>query len=60
MNITPEEITTAAVKGVSPQSLGKGRRALGEAEVVKLEKLVGETLERYAYVSFILPLVVYK
>ena len=48
-SVTAEAITTA-VKGVSSRSLGKGRRALGDAEVVKLEKLVGKTLKRYAYV----------
>lgn len=48
-NVTAETITMA-VKDVSSQSLGKGRRALGDAEVLKLEKLVGETLKRYAYV----------
>ena len=38
-----------AVEGVSPRSLGKGRKALGEEEVAKLEALVGETLKRYDY-----------
>jgi len=38
-----------AVEGVSPRSLGKGRQALGEAEVASLEALVGDTLKRYDY-----------
>jgi hypothetical protein len=38
-----------AVEGVSPRSLGKGRKALGEQEVANLEALVGETLKRYDY-----------
>lgn len=44
----PEEIVTA-VKSVSPRSLGKGRKALGEEEVANLESLVGKTLKRYDY-----------
>lgn len=44
----PEKIKEA-VKGVSSSSLGKGRAALGEEEVDRLERLVGETLERYGY-----------
>lgn len=39
-----------AVKSVSSKSLGKGRQALGDAEVVNLERLVGETLQKYGYV----------
>jgi len=39
----------SAVKGVSPRSLGKGRKALGDVEVSKLEALVGDTLKRYGY-----------
>lgn len=46
--VAPGEIARA-VKGVSPQSLGKGRQALGEQEVAKLEALVGDTLKRYDY-----------
>lgn len=38
-----------AVKGVSARSLGKGRKALGDAEVAKLEQLVGDSLKRYGY-----------
>ncbi|MDP4532070.1 sulfotransferase [Marinobacter salarius] len=38
-----------AVEGVSPRSLGKGRKTLGEEEVANLEALVGETLKRYDY-----------
>lgn len=44
----PEKIKEA-VKGVSSSSLGKGRAALGEEEVDRLERLVGDTLERYGY-----------
>jgi len=46
--VEPEKITKA-VEGVSPRSLGKGRKALGEQEVTNLEALVGETLRRYDY-----------
>lgn len=38
-----------AVERVSPRSLGKGRKALGEHEVANLEALVGDTLRRYDY-----------
>jgi len=44
----PEKVAQA-VEGVSPRSLGKGRKALGEREVANLEGLVGETLKRYGY-----------
>ena len=46
--VEPEKIAKA-VEGVSPRSLGKGRKALGEQEVANLEALVGETLKRYDY-----------
>ncbi|MDC8456129.1 sulfotransferase family protein [Marinobacter sp. DS40M6] len=46
--VEPEKIATA-VEGVSPRSLGKGRKALGEQQVANLEELVGETLKRYDY-----------
>ena len=46
--VDPEKIAKA-VDGVSPRSLGKGRKALGEQEVANLEALVGETLKRYDY-----------
>lgn len=45
---TPDAIASA-VKGVSGKSLGKGRAALGDAEVRRLEALVGESLKRYGY-----------
>lgn len=45
---SPETIAKA-VEGVSPRSLGKGRKALGEQEVANLETLVGKTLRRYDY-----------
>jgi hypothetical protein len=47
-DVAPEHVANA-VKGVSPRSLGKGRKALGEQEVANLEALVGETLKRYDY-----------
>ena len=46
--VAPEKIARA-VEGVSPRSLGKGRKALGDHEVANLEALVGETLKRYDY-----------
>jgi hypothetical protein len=46
--VEPEKIARA-VEGVSPHSLGKGRKALGEQEVASLEVLVGATLKRYDY-----------
>lgn len=39
----------AAVSGVSNKSLGKGRKALGEEEVARLEALTEGTLKRYGY-----------
>ncbi|ERS11295.1 hypothetical protein Q673_11205 [Marinobacter sp. EN3] len=45
----PQERIERAVEGVSPRSLGKGRKALGEQEVANLEALVGDTLRRYDY-----------
>jgi hypothetical protein len=38
-----------AVEGVSANSVGKGRKSLGESEVKNLEVLVGDTLKRYGY-----------
>jgi len=38
-----------SIENVSSSSLGKGRKALGKAEVENLEKLVGETLKRHGY-----------
>jgi len=43
------EDISMSVKGVSPLSLGKGRKALGDIEVAKLERLIGDTLKRYDY-----------
>ena len=43
------DLIQAAVSGVSNRSLGKGRKALGEEEVARLEALTGETLKRYGY-----------
>jgi hypothetical protein len=34
------------VRGISPESVGKGRDALGAESVARLESLVGSTLER--------------
>ena len=47
-DVAPEQVASA-VKSVSPRSLGKGRKALGEQEVAHLEALVEETLKRYDY-----------
>ena len=44
-----EDEIAVAVAGVSPRSLGKGRKALGTEEVSKLEALVGQSLNRYGY-----------
>lgn len=43
------EMISKVVSGVSSGSLGKGRKALGDDEVARLESLVGETLKRYDY-----------
>lgn len=43
------DLVKAAVAGVSNGSLGKGRKALGEEEVARLEALTGDTLKRYGY-----------
>lgn len=48
LDVMPEEISRA-VEGVSEKSVGKGRKALGEREVARLEALVEETLKRYDY-----------
>lgn len=45
----PADRLQAAVAGVSNGSLGKGRKALGEEEVSRLEALTGSTLKRYGY-----------
>lgn len=45
----PQHGIERAVERVSPRSLGKGRKALGEYEVANLEALVGDTLRRYDY-----------
>lgn len=45
----PSDLIQGAVAGVSNGSLGKGRKALGEEEVARLEALTGETLKRYGY-----------
>lgn len=46
--VSPQQVEKA-VEQVSPRSLGKGRKALGEQEVANLEALVGQTLRRYGY-----------
>ncbi len=46
--VEPEKLAKAVEK-VSPRSLGKGRKALGEQEVANLEALVRDTLKRYDY-----------
>ena len=49
-DVASDDIATA-VKDVSSHSLGKGRKALGEEEVARLESLVGSTLKRYGYIK---------
>ncbi len=44
----PERIEEA-VAGVSSRSIGKGRASLEDADIHRLEALVGETLDRYGY-----------
>jgi len=44
----PEAIANA-VKGVSSKSLGKGRKALCDEEIKRLEALIGDSLRRYGY-----------
>jgi len=46
--VSSEEVTKS-VAGVTSNSLGKGRKALGHKEVEHLESLVGESLKRYGY-----------
>ena len=48
INYTDAEVT-AAVTGVSSKNIGKGRISLGTEEVLRLEALVGQTLDRYGY-----------
>ncbi|MDN3552597.1 sulfotransferase [Halomonas almeriensis] len=45
----PADAIREAVSSVSSKSIGKGRASLEEAEVTRLESLVGETLDRYGY-----------
>lgn len=45
----PDDVVQKAVSGVSSKSIGKGRASLEEAEVTRLESLVGVTLDRYGY-----------
>ncbi|RXE48152.1 sulfotransferase family protein [Chromohalobacter israelensis] len=45
----PTNAIHEAVSNVSSKSVGKGRASLEEAEVTRLEALVGETLDRYGY-----------
>lgn len=45
-NVTKEEINFS-IKNVSSKSIGKGRNALGEEEVKKLEPLIKETLKNF-------------
>ncbi|KZZ64854.1 sulfotransferase [Oleiphilus sp. HI0130] len=47
---TSEQLARA-VLGVSAKSLGKGRKSLGDKEVVHLESLVGETLSKFGYLD---------
>lgn len=43
--------TEKLVTKVSANSLGKGRKVLGEETVTKLEKLIGQTLQQHGYNS---------
>lgn len=43
------ELVQAAVTNVSADNVGKGRKALGDDEVLKLESLIETTLKRYEY-----------
>lgn len=45
----PADTIREAVSSVSSKSIGKGRASLEEAEVTRLESLLGETLDRYGY-----------
>lgn len=53
MDFLGEEVTESdlikSVAGVSKKSVGKGRAALSDSEVIKLESLVSDTLDRYGY-----------
>ncbi|BAZ94544.1 uncharacterized protein FOKN1_2167 [Thiohalobacter thiocyanaticus] len=48
IDATSDQIA-AAVVGVRPDSIGKGRSALGEASLQRLDRLVRHTLARYGY-----------
>ena len=45
----PDSVNEYLRKNVRPNSVGKGRSALGEADVEKLRLLISSTLERYDY-----------
>lgn len=45
----PDTVNDYLRKNVRPNSVGKGRKALGEAGVEKLRPLIESTLERYDY-----------
>ncbi len=45
----PAAQISAAIKDVSADSIGKGRKALGAGEVAQLEMLIGETLKKHGY-----------
>ena len=47
--LLPEEKIVEAVRFVSAKSLGKGRSALGEPSLEKIERLVSGTLGRFGY-----------
>lgn len=50
IRVSKDEVVNA-VSGVSAKSLGKGRQALGDGEVEKLEVLVGDTLHKFGYLD---------
>lgn len=44
-----DDVIARAVEGVSPRSIGKGRRDLGEKAVERLMPLIQKTMARYGY-----------
>lgn len=45
-----DDVIAGAVEGVSPRSIGKGRRDMGEKAVERLMPLIQTTMARYGYV----------
>jgi hypothetical protein len=44
-----DDVVARAVEGVSPRSIGKGRRDLGEKAVKRLMPLIQKTMARFGY-----------